>query len=104
MSSVIIGNRADCCGERLENLQIRAGMKNDLTNDVVGSFDGPGSTGQKYIVRLRKEVIAEYITFQLMKKNATLQIQGIILNKKPGRRTNELVKTIFLSYISFNDN
>ena len=83
ITSVTIGNREYCCGERLENLEIRAGMKNDLTNEVVGTFKGPGTTGAKHVVPFTKEVVAEYLTFQLKKKNAILQIQGIKLNEAP---------------------
>ena len=58
-------------------------MKNDLTNEVVGTFKGPGETGAKYVIQLSKEVIAEYLTFQTKKNNAELQINGIKLNEKP---------------------
>ena len=58
-------------------------MKNDLTNAVVGILKGPGTTGAKYVVQLTKEVVAKYLTFQLKKNNAVLQIQEIKLNEKP---------------------
>ena len=58
-------------------------MKNDLTNDVVGTFKGPGKTGAKHIVQFTKEVNAKYLSFQLKKKKAILQIKEIKLNEKP---------------------
>ena len=82
ISSVTIRNRLDCCGERLENLEIRAGTKNDLTNEVVGTFAGPGATGQKHVVLFTKWVNADVLTFQLKKKNVALQINGIYLNEE----------------------
>ena len=83
ITSVTVGNRKSCCGSKLQNLEIRAGMKNDLTNEIVGTFEGPGATGAQYVIQLTKEVVAEYLTFQLKKENAVLQIQGIRLNEKP---------------------
>ena len=82
ITSVTIRNRIDCCGERLENLEIRAGTKNDLTNEVVGTFAGPGATGQKHTVQFTKWVFADVLTFQLKKLNAPLQINGIYLNEE----------------------
>ena len=80
ITSITVGNRKYCCGERLENLEIRAGMKNDLTNEVVGTFKGPGETDEQYTTRFDEGIVAEYLTFQLKKKKAVLQIQGIKLN------------------------
>ena len=58
-------------------------MKNDLTNEVVGTFKGPGKTGAKHVVQFTKEVTAKYLSFQLKKKKAILQIKEIKLNEKP---------------------
>ena len=81
ITSITVGNRKDCCGHRLENLEIRAGMRNDLTNEIVGTFKGPGITGERYTIQLTRAVVAEYLTFQLKKKRAILHVQGIKLNK-----------------------
>ena len=78
-----IRNRIDGFGDRLENLEIRAGAKNDLTNEIVGRFKGPGVTGQKHVIQFTKSVVADILTFQLKKKNVALQINGIYLNEKP---------------------
>ena len=82
ITSVTIRNRIDCCGERLANLEIRAGTKNDLTNEVVGTFAGPGVTGQKHTIQFTKWVFADVLTFQLKKENVALQINGIYLNEE----------------------
>ena len=83
ITSVTIRNRIDCCGERLENLEIRAGTKNDLTNEIVGRFKGPGVTGQKHVVQFTKSVVADFLMFQLKGTNVVLQINGIYLNEQP---------------------
>ena len=94
--NVTVGNRADCCGNKLENLEIRAGMKNDLTNDVIARFKGPGETGAQYGLPVTKVVVAEYMTFQLKKKSTYLMIQGIKINAKYGR----FVSSFYFSSIS----
>ena len=83
ITSVTIRNRIDGFGDRLENLEIRAGAKNDLTNEIVGRFKGPGVTGQKHVIQFTKSVVADILTFQLKKKNVALQINGMYLNEKP---------------------
>ena len=80
ITSITVGNRKDCCGERLLNLKIGAGLKNDSANEVVGTIKGPGKTGEKYTIRLNEGIVAEYLTFQLKKKKAILQIEGVTLN------------------------
>ena len=38
ITSVTVGNRKDCCGDLLRKLEIRVGMKEDLTNEVFGNY------------------------------------------------------------------
>ena len=83
ITSVTVGNRKGCCGDRLKNLEIRAGMNNDLTNEVVGFYEGPGKTGEQYTIRLKVPVVAEFLSFQLKGKKQYLQIEGIRLNEQP---------------------
>ena len=83
ISSVTVINRKDCCGERLRNLEVRAGMNPGLNNQVVGEFKGPGSTGGVHVIRFEGPVVAQYLTFQLIGKQ-NLQINGIRLNQQPG--------------------
>jgi len=82
ITSITFGNRKGCCGDRLKNLEIRAGMNNDMTNDVVGTFKGPGKTGEQYTIRLQRAVVAEFLTFQIRGKQQYLQIEGIRLNEQ----------------------
>ena len=79
ITSITVVNRKDCCGQRLVNLEIRAGMANNMNNQVVGFFKGPGQTNKEYTIRLSKEVKARYISIQ-MKATGYLQINGIKLN------------------------
>ena len=83
ITSVTIRNRLDNYGDRLENLEVRAGTKNDNTNEIVGHFKGPGVTGGRHVVQFTKPVVANFLTFQIKKKNAVLQINGIYLNEMP---------------------
>ena len=64
------------------NLEVRAGTKNDYTNQIVGHFRGPGVTGGRHVVRFIKPVLANFLTFQLRKKDANLGINGIYLNEE----------------------
>ena len=84
ISGVGIINRKNCCGNRLRNLQIRAGMSPSLRNRVVGFFKGPGRTGAEHTVTFRHPVVAKYITFQLMGRGY-LQINGIKLYRGVAR-------------------
>ena len=83
ITSVTIRNRLDCCGERLENLEIRAGTTNDNANEILGRFKGPSATFAKHVIQFIKSVVADILTFQLKKNDATLQINGIYLNEMP---------------------
>ena len=66
----------DCCGSRLKNLEIRAGMtrvpdslapsKGRLTvNSMVGKFKGPVQPLHSYQICFHKKVNAKYITLQI---------------------------------------
>ena len=78
ISSVIIINRMDCCGERLQNLELRGGFLNDLTNPVIGLFKGPGETHGAHRIPQPKPVEVLFLSFQL-KTREYLQINGIRL-------------------------
>ena len=90
ISSVTITNRKDCCGERLKNLEIRGGMKNDVTNPVIGEFKGPGTTGGVYIIPLKKPSEVLFLKFQQKMSNAVLQINGIQVRYEHGKDLLEL--------------
>ena len=84
LTSVIIINRKDCCGERLKNLEISGGMKNDLTNPVIGEFKGPGTTEGKHFIPLKGPTEVSYMTFQLKMRMGILQLNGIRFTEKRG--------------------
>ena len=79
--SVTIINRKDCCGERLVNLEVRAGVSPGLTNEVVGRFAGPGFTGGVHLIKFDRVVMVQYLSFQIM-GNGNLQVNGIRVNQK----------------------
>ena len=86
IKSVTVGNRPDGYGERLANLVVRAGTRNDNMNKIVGTFKGPGVTGAKHVVKFTKPVLADFLTFQLVGKQKTwLQIYGIYINEMPAK-------------------
>ena len=89
ITGVTIKNRPDCCGDRLANLEVRAGTKNDLTNEVVGIFKGPGVTAAYHKIQFTKPVMADILTFQLLGNNAILQINGMYLNEGPAIGKND---------------
>ena len=80
-------------------MEVRAGTKNDNTNEIVGRFIGPGVTDAKHVVRFIKSVLADFLTFTLRKKNAVLQINGIYLNEMPalGKHDFLISKRLFSS-------
>jgi len=76
--SVTVINRKDCCGKRLINLQVRAGMSHSLHNKVVGFFKGPGRIGGHHKIRFVHGVNAGYISFQIVAPGSHyLQINGL---------------------------
>ena len=85
LAGVGIINRKDCCGNRLKNVEIRAGMRPNLSNRIVAVFRGPGRTGHTHVVRFRPHVVAKYITFQL-RGRGILQINGIKLYRAGASR------------------
>ena len=87
ITSITIVNRKDCCGQRLRNLEIRAGMTNNMNNPVVGYFKGRGVTNEEYTIRLATAVKARYISIQI-KEREYLSINGIKLNLEPALKGN----------------
>ena len=64
-------------------MEVRAGMKNDLTNPVVAFFRGPGVTGGVVVMPLSTHARASVITFQA-KMRGQLQVNGIKLETVDG--------------------
>ncbi len=103
ITSITVANRKDCCGGRLVNLEIRAGMANNMNNQLVGLFKGPGQTNKEYTFRLFKKVKARYISI-LMRAKGYLQINGIKLNLHPimPRPTGNIQKITFINHVYEN--
>ena len=80
ITSVTITNRKDGWGERLKDVELRGGTKNDLTNLVIGCFAGPGTTGGVHKILLDRPVTVKFLSFQI-KSQGTLQINGIKLGE-----------------------
>merc|ERR1712106_737055 len=72
ITGLVIVNRYECCGERLKNLEIRAGLVPVLNgfrgllsvNKKVGFFPGPGVTGETYNINF-PATTAQYVTLQI---------------------------------------
>ena len=85
VSSLKIINRRNCCGERLRNLEIRAGyeaVQSDFrgqisTNEIVGTFEGPGQDGEE--INIYTDTWAKYLTFQILGGKETLQIEEVTI-------------------------
>ena len=103
ITSITVVNRKDCCGGRLSNLEIRAGMANNLKNQLVGRFKGPGQTNKEYTFRLSHAVKARYISI-LMRAKEYLQINGIKLNLHPilPRQTGNIQEIHFINDVYEN--
>ena len=81
LTSITIINRKDSCGERLENVEVRAGMERGLNKEIVGFFDGPGSTGGRHLIPFQQPTMTEYIVLKMLQRQY-LQINGIKLNEE----------------------
>ena len=85
LSGVKITNRKDCCGSRLSDVEVRAGntaLQSNFTgkitaNKICGKFEGPGRNGENYTIDCEEEIMAEYVTIQIIDDNALLNISEI---------------------------
>ena len=78
LSGVTIINRADCCGNRLRNVQVRAGRSSTYNNAIVGTFKGPGVSGAEHPIKFTKTIVVEYLQLQIITDHKTyFQINGI---------------------------
>ena len=59
-------------------------MKNDLSNPVIGEFNGPGTTGGVHKILLNESVTVKFLSFQI-KSRGTLQINGILLGQSESK-------------------
>ena len=85
---VTVINRKDHYGQHLKNLEVRGGMENELGNQVVGYFKGPGFTNGEHFIPFGRAVKVAYITFQINERKYWLIINGITVH--PVRSTYDL--------------
>ena len=85
MLGISLTTRSDCCGERLRDVQMRAG-KNPVDKDyrgiirinsLCGKFAGPGETARDHSVICDKPIIADYVTIQILDDRAILALNEI---------------------------
>ena len=84
---ITLTTRSDCCGERLQDVEIRAG-KNSVENSFKGrikvnelcqNFAGPGETDKEHTIICDKPISAEYVTIQILDDRAILALNEIRL-------------------------
>ena len=96
VAGVEIFNRADCCGDRLRNVEIRAGLDFVPTgttgqsllehNERVTFFAGPGKNGGTYKVMFSSPRRVQFITLQLWDQNyLNLNEVKVIASEKLGK-------------------
>ena len=88
INHIAIINRKDCCGERLQDLEVRAGFfktnsnhKGAITaNNICGRYPGPGTTGVTINIPCDAPIISKYVTAQqLISTPNYLQIEEIMI-------------------------
>ena len=86
-------NTSNGGGENLRNVEIRAGLghlgpdfKGKISkNEICGKFEGPGDSRRAYTIMCEKEIVADYVTLQILDDNANLQINELeIITKSEG--------------------
>ena len=80
VSGIEVINRVDCCGNRLKDLEIRAGLESvpsGTTGNVllkqnkrVGYFTGPGVNGKTHRIMFTSPTLGKFITLQLIGGNS----------------------------------
>ena len=91
---VIIINRKDCCGERLRNLEVRAGIydlekywlvegnfieQHISLNSHCGNYAGPGTTGETIEIYCNPKITANYVTVQMLGHQIAIAFQEIMI-------------------------
>ena len=92
VTGVIISTRRDCCGDKLRNVTIRAGLLGlNRThsgiiiniNKLCGIFKGPGNTSMTYTINCTSAIMANYITLQMLGNYTSLQINELATVTEP---------------------
>ena len=67
----------------MQKMEVRGGLENGLTNNVIGWFEGPGITHGVHVVRCKGATVVMFVSFQVKMMDAYLHINGIRLNEQP---------------------
>ncbi|XP_035658319.1 uncharacterized protein LOC118403649 [Branchiostoma floridae] len=73
---VIVVNRADCCGERLQNFAVRVGLSDTgLENDQCGeTYTDTPTDGQAIVVDCYPPMLGRYVSIQLVERTDALTL------------------------------
>ena len=75
LTAIVVINRWDCCGQMFRNIVVRGGVqKND--NQVLGKFEGPGKSKEKYKIPFNRVVKVVFLTI-MRNEYAHLVVNGI---------------------------
>ena len=66
-------------------------MRQDLTNQRVGTFKGPGETGSVHVIKSESRLLAEFISFEKA-GTGRLMIEGLKLNQQPIEEHGEYIR------------
>ena len=85
LHTVTIYNRHDCCGYRLKDVEVRAGMtkitegfNGRLTqNTLCGTLEGPGKNGVAYDITCTTPIPANVVTVQIVGRKAGVHILAL---------------------------
>ena len=86
-AGLVINPRKTCCGERLKNVEVRAGLetlpKNHRgkinKNKICNTFEGPGEDGKVVTIRCDSLIKADYITVQILGNDSILEVNEMDL-------------------------
>ncbi|KAL4237408.1 hypothetical protein ACF0H5_002125 [Mactra antiquata] len=65
IKKIVIKNRQDCCGERLNNLVVTVSQTNDGDEVKCGEFKGPGKTCSTETIHCEPDVIGRFVKIQI---------------------------------------
>ena len=82
---VVITNRMDCCGDRLQNLDVRIGISNVLPSEtgskteniLCSNYVGPGRNGEVVTIECTEPIEGKYVILQLMYDPAILNFAEV---------------------------
>ncbi|XP_019626120.1 PREDICTED: uncharacterized protein LOC109471278 [Branchiostoma belcheri] len=76
VGTVRILNRGDCCGERLQNFQVRVGdSQNFQLNQACGAiYTGTPSSGERIELHCREGTVGQYVSVQTIKTTEHLSL------------------------------